>query len=506
MKTLLGLDIGSTNIKAAVYDENGRMLGVGTRPTPYRPDVANSDWVMYDPSEIWDCARAVIKEAQSGVPKAEAIAVTGLGMDAVPVSEAGEVLYHFISWRCRRTEQQFHRLLELHDRYWYFSKSGKQPFPYDTVNRVCWVRDEHPDIYKRAYKWLTIEDFVNWKLSGVLATDFSMANCTSLLDSASRDWSDELLEAAGIDRSKMPEIRPAGTVLGQVKPEIASSLGLKEGIPLVTGGHDYHCASLACNALTPEKLLISTGSFDCLTSTCDKAITSKAACDAGMSCECHVARDKYCLLATMLSGAVLEWWKDNFEARNFAEGGWSKLMEDAAAAKGGLYFLPHVFGCESPVADTRSRGTFLGIHQLTTQGDFLLSVLEGLSFQLRWIIDEMESATGNRYAEIIAVGGATRNKFWMQNKADILGRDFNVPVDLDEAACLGAALLAGVGAGVYANDADAASRTYKAGDAYKPDMAKHEAYNARYEIFRSIYPSVHGLNHRIADEQTKKGA
>ena len=129
-----------------------------------------------------------------------------------------------------------------------------------------------------------------------------------------------------------------------------------------------------------------------------------------------------------------------------------------------------------------------------------------MSFQLRWIIDEMESATGNRYAEIIAVGGATRNKFWMQNKADILGRDFNVPVNLDEAACLGAALLAGVGAGVYANDADAASRTYKAGDAYKPDMAKHEAYHARYEIFRSIYPSVSDLNHRIADEQTKKEA
>ncbi|MDR1579359.1 MAG: hypothetical protein LBS35_03300 [Synergistaceae bacterium] len=504
MKTLLGLDIGSTNIKAAIYDENGRMLGMGTRPTPYRPDKDNSDWVMYEPAEIWDCARAVIKEAQSGVQKAEAIAVTGLGMDSVPVSKSGEVLYHFISWRCRRTEPQFSLLLDRHDPYWYFSRSGKQLVPFDTVNRIRWVKDEMPEFYEKAEKWLTIEDFVNWKLSGIMATDFSMAHCTSLLDSAARDWSDELLAASDLDRAKMPEIRPAGTVLGCVKPDIAAELGLKEGIPLVIGGHDYHCASLACNALTPEKLLISTGSFDCLTSTCTKAITSKEMCDAGMSCECHVARDKYCLLATMLSGAVLEWWKNNFETRNFEEGGWEKLMDAAAGAKDGLYFLPHVFGCVSPVADQRSRGTFLGIHQLTTQADFLLALLEGLSFQLRWIIEKMEIAVGGKYSEIIAVGGATRNKFWMQNKADILGRDVNVPVDLDEAACLGAALLAGIGSGVYSNDEDAASRTYKQGETYKPNALKHEEYNKKYEIFRKIYPSVSDLNQHIADEQTNE--
>lgn len=508
MRCIMGIDIGSTNIKAVVFDENGRILSKGIRPTPYRNDAGHPAWVFYDPDEIWRCTADAIKEALGGQSFViEGVAVTGIGMDAVPISADGEVLYPFISWRCRRTEKQYARLMAEYGKYELFRISGKQPLAYDTVHRIRWIKDNHAELYEKAYKWLLIEDFINWKLCGAFATDYSMANCTSLQDTAKREWSDRLIRAAQLDRAKLPDIRQAGSVLGTVTAKAAGDTALREGTSVVLGGHDYHCAAFACNALEGGKLIDSTGTFDCITTACDAAVTTRELFEAGMSCECHVARGKYSLQCSMPSGGILEWWKQNFayreliEARQSDGSVWDAMMQSVSEAKRDIYFLPHLFGCESPVFDPFSRGAFLGMNQNTTREDMLLALLDGLSFQMRLIVESMEKAVGGRFNEIIAVGGATRNAFWMQSKANIIGKRIVVPSDMDEATCLGAALLAGIGAGVYPGEQEAIERTFRPGRAYEPDRAQYDRHTRRYETFKTIYPALKQLHEQVAHEQ-----
>lgn len=502
MKYVMGIDIGSTNIKAVVFDENGAIVAKGLSPTPYRnTDAAHPEWIGYDPDEIWRAAAQAIRAALSGAAvRVESVAVTGIGMDAAPIGAAGQTLYPFISWRCFRTEPQYQRLIAQYGKLELYQISGKQPLQYDTVHRIRWIKDNHPEIYRNAYKWLLIEDFINWKLCGAVATDYSMANCTSLLDTARREWSPRLLEGAGLDREKLAEIKPAGTVLGAVSAAAARETALPQGTRVVLGGHDYACAALACGAIDDRKIVDSTGTFDCISIVSNQAITTGELLNAGISCECHVSPGLYNLQCSMPSGGILEWWKDNLagrEAEPVAEPIWQRLMDSLATAKDGIYFLPHLFGCESPVFDPYSRGAFVGIAPGAKKADFLLALMEGLSFQLHSIIDSMETATRGRFTEMITVGGATRNAYWMQNKADILGKRILVPQELDEATCLGAALLAAVGAGIYRDEREALSHTRQDYQIYQPDDARHQHYARKYQTFKMLYPALREINHRI---------
>lgn len=509
MAYLIGIDMGSTNTKAVVFDEKGTVVASGNQPSHFGPmDDAHPDWVFYDPEKVYGAVCAALREAVAAVDGPIAgIAVTGMGMDGVPIDAEGNVLYPFISWRCGRTQPQYNELTEKLGRFEIFKKGGIQPLVYDTIFRMMWLKDNKPELYAKTACWLLIEDFINFKLCGVQRTDYSMASSTCVYDLAQRNWAEDIIKAAGVSRDIFPQVSQAGTVLGGVTPKAAAETGLKVATPVVLGGHDYHCGAYAVGVTDSTKVIDITGTFECIVTASEKPLLTRAVFDGGLASEGHVIRDKYGLMVANVSGGLLEWWRMYFsteEQRIAKEKGiscWQEMMETAAhspAGANGVYFLPHFYGSMSPVIDPYSRGAYIGMTAATTKADMLRALIEGLDYQMKDMLDAMENATGERFESIIAVGGATRNAFWMQNKADITGKPIVIPEGMEEATCLGAAMCAGVGVGVYKDEQAACSAVFKQGKAYAPDPERHEKYLKLFETYIKIQPTLRELNRTIS--------
>ena len=512
MDYLMGIDLGSTSIKAVIYDTEGNIAAFASRPTQVahlEPD--HPTWAFWEPDKIWGSSIEVIKEATGKIDRPadiKGVAVTGMGMDGLPMDEKGQWLYPFISWQCPRTEPQSRAWSAKVGAEKIFNITGKQVMPIDTIYRLIWMAENHPEILAKTDKWLLIEDFVNFKLCGRQATDLTMASCTSVLDQQARNWSDELIAKAGIDRRLFPEVLPSASVLGDVTDAAAKKTGLAPGTPVVLGGHDYICAALAVGAFRPDVMMDITGTWEIVLQSAPELILTKNIFDAGLIVESHVARDQYLTAGYSPSALMLEWFKDNY---GFEEGilekksgksAWEALMAKAAATPpgaNGAFFLPHFAGAGPPDTDNRALGAFVGLSTVTDKGNMIRAMIEGLDYQFRGIVTAMEEALNVNTQKIIAVGGAGKNEFWMQNKADVTGKLIEVP-DNEEATTLGAALLAGIGVGVYRDEAEAYERTFRPGRIYEPDAALVTKYEGYYKIFRDVFAGLKDVNWRIFDE------
>jgi xylulokinase len=243
-----------------------------------------------------------------------------------------------------------------------------------------------------------------------------------------------------------------------------------------------------------------------LTSSLKPALTPEVQ-KAAMSVESHVARNTYVAWSSTVASDMLEWYRQEYGAeaklRAQQEGGadWDYLIamaEAASVGSRGVMFLPHLSSAYCPIVDPRSLGAFVGLSNFATKGDMLRAMIEGLDYQFRDIIEVLEKGLSVKADRIVAVGGAVRNKFWMQNKADVTGRPIDVP-DVEEATPLGAALLAGIGVGLYRNEQDAFEHVYKPGVTYTPDPARVTQYAELFNIYRQLYPALMPISHQLYD-------
>ena len=511
MDYLLGIDVGSTSMKALVYDLDGNVISQGSRPTESianNPDHPN--WQVYMPDHIWDGISSAIHDAVQGISQQDRIvaaAVTGLGADAVPVDEKGIPVYPFINWICTRTTPQFEWWLKNVGLEKTFEITGWQPFIWSTVLRFMWLQENEPELAKRVHKWLIVEDFVNFKLTGKYSTDYTDASPTLLLDQRTLQWSDEMLKLAGLSKDLFPVPQRSGELIGGVTSEAAKKTGLAPGTPIYQGGHDYLVGALAAGAISPGMFLDVTGTWELvITPTREPKWTSEIR-ELGLTVEAHSAPGMYCIWGGGTAASMLEWYKDQLgtEAHRRAAAGdgnvWSNLMKEAAGSPpgaNGVFFLPHFNGTACPNLDPRSLGAFLGLNDTTRREDMIRALVEGLNYGAYEMLRALEIGAGQKADKITAIGGGTRNAFWMQNKADISGRPV-VTLEIEEATALGAAMLAGVGAGVYKNLSEAAARVHRPGRSFEPDMKLVPLYAELFEIFREIYPSLRSLNTRIYD-------
>ena len=386
-----------------------------------------------------------------------------------------------------------------------FEISGWQPFIWSTVLRFQWLKENEPELARQVHKWLIIEDFVNYKLTGKYSTDFTDASPTLLFDQRSLSWSDEMLKLAGLEKDLLPIPQPSGSFIGEVTPEAAEKTGLLPGTPIYQGGHDYLVGALAAGAISPGTFLDVTGTWELvITPTADPQWHDEIR-QLGLTVEAHSAPGMYCIWAGGTAASMLEWYKDQIgsEAQRLAEAGqgsvWSNLMEEAQSSPpgaNGIFFLPHFNGTTCPTLDPRSLGAFLGMNDTTKRGDMIRAVVEGLDYASLEMLKALELGVGQMADNITAIGGGTRNAFWMQNKADISG----IPVEtleIEEATALGAAMLAGVGAGVYRDLGEAVQRVHKPGRVFEPNGKMVPLYAEMFEIYRKIYPSLQKLNNQI---------
>jgi xylulokinase len=511
MDYLAGIDLGSTSLKTVIYDRAGRAVASANRPTErFHPDPGHPDWTVWQPEQIWTGVAQSLREAIAALDdprRIRGVAVTGMGMDGLPVADDGRWLYPLISWHCPRTEPQYRWWLEHVGDEKQFALGGNQLWVFNTALRLRWMDEHEPEILRQAAKWLLIEDFVNFMLCGRMATDYSMASTTLLFDQRRRTWSDELLAIAGIDRRLLCEALPAGTVLGGVHAQAAAETGLPQRTPIVLGGHDYCCGALPTGAFRPGVLLDVTGTWEMVVAAIRQPVLTPEVRRMGALVDSHVARDTWTVMGAAVAAEMLEWFRREFgepERRKAAtEGGvdWDYLMqsaEESPPGARGTMFLPHMSGSHCPVVDHRSLGAWVGLRNTATRGDVLRALIEGLDYQFLQILRGFESALGVRPDKIVAVGGPTRNAFWMQNKADVVGRAIEVP-ELDEAVPLGAAILAGIGVGIYRDEEDAFRQVYRPGRIYHPRPELTAQYARWFEVFAELYPALRDVNRRLRE-------
>jgi xylulokinase len=506
----MAIDLGSTSLKAIVYDLDGNRISSASRPTEKKSPAGHPEWVVWEPDQIWHGAAAAAKEALSGIEdpgRVKAVAVTGMGMDGVPIDAHGNHLYPFISWHDPRTAAQAEWWNEHVGAARTFGIAGFPTWAITAAMRILWMNKHEPEIMNRARKWLLIEDFLNHKLCGRIATDYSMASCMLLFDQKTRTWSDELIEASGIDRTLLPDPFPSGTILGKVTAQASAWTGLSTETTVVLGGHDHICGTLPIGVYKPGRVVDIIGTWEIISTSVPVPVLSPAISDAGICMQSHVVNPMYSAWGAAVSGESLEWFRKEFgfeaEQKTEQDGGvvWDHLMAwlaDTKPGASGVLFLPHVSAAGCPINDTKSLGAFVGVSNTVTKADMLRAVIEGLNYQFLHIIEVMESRLDCKLDKITITGGVKQNEFWIQNKVDMLGMPMEVS-QVEEATPLGCAMLAGVGMGLYRDMDEAYERVRKPGRIYEPNRDLTKQYAKLFELHKAVYPALKDLNHTIFD-------
>lgn len=519
MALLLGIDVGTTNWKAALFDEAGHQVALAKTSTVTHFDEEGR--ASYDFRELWHKVARTVAAAleQAGrTTEIAAVAVSSVAETVVPVDEAGEPLAHAIAWFDTRSLPQSQELEKALGRERIFAITGLDNNPIFSVAKIMWYRQHAPEVFARTRKWLGVADYVNWKLTGVFATDHTHASRTMALDLDKCDWSQEILDAAGLSANGFPDIYPSGTVIGRVTEAAAAETGLMAGTPVVMGGHDHLCGSLAAGVLLGDSVLDSSGTAEAIVgiSQPGAAVPKKF---GGFRVGRYLDPSRYATWGGVISsGASVDWAMDRFAslaAWHPAGGGLDgpspaerdrgkvclSLKYDEAMAEAektppgarGLLFLPHLRGCGAPYWEPRSRGALIGLRSTHTQPELMRAVIEGLCFEVRQIVDLMESVAGCKIRKLHTVGGGAHSAFWQQVKADVTGRTVEVP-RVEEATLAGAALLAGIGIGIYRDMLDASLRTYEAKTQFEPRPEAQELYAGLYDLYKQVYPALLRLN------------
>jgi len=500
MRYLIGLDLGSGSIRAGAFDLAGRPVKIAARPSvSVAPDPSKPGHLVWRHEDVWSKTCAVLNEVIDALPAGAEIggvSTACLGMDGLPFDSDGEPLYDFIAWTDTRCVPYYEAWLKDFTEERQFLTTGTPPRGFSTLFRLQWMKEHHPDILDKTHKWVLMGDFINNKLCGALATDYSMAACTLMFSPETRTWDKDVVDAAGVDAGLMCDPFPAGTVLGQVTNAASAKTGLPVGTPIILGGHDYLCGVLPVGGHKPGTVVNIGGTWDVIQATLPDFRLPKAAVGTGWTVEHHVAPDMFSAFGAAIGGAVTTWFRSAF-APDMSDETYFELVTQAANQRSqSLVFLPHLAGSTGPVVDSTAAGAFLGLRPTHTQKDLLAAIIEGLNFQTREILTSAK-CLGLEPERLILVGGSARNPSLVQSKADALGLPVDVP-DVAETTAQGAAMLAGLGAGDFADMDQAFSAMESNTTRTEPDRAGMKIYDDRLDVFQTAFASLAAVNQKLA--------
>jgi len=497
---LMGIDLGATGIKAAVFGLDGKLVASASRRNGPIPQPGGEEgWLTWDADGIWDkvcrCTREVIGRLESPA-QVKGVSVSGFGVDGAAVDENGNLLYPLSCWHDTRNMEETEWLVERIDPYELYEITGFHNYNMQTVNRLRWLVVHEPEVLKKAYRYLMTQDFLVNRLSGEFTTEITMASTTSILDIDEGRWSDRILETIGVDKSIFPDISRSGEKIGEVTPEASEMTGLPAGTPVATGGHDCEIGALGAGVTDPETFIDITGTWEMIIATLDGFTPNRALFDAGIDWERHCLPGRYLCQSLMIAGGVVEWVGANLFSGVPGETLYETMVEEArnyGPGAGGVVVLPSFIRGAGPFRAFNSLGSILGLTTTTTRGQIIRAVFEATCYQLARQIRVIEENTGAVCKRIRTLGGAQKNEFWLRMKADVTGLPVEV-TENPEVTLLGAAVLAGTGAGIYEDAEDALSRISFPMTVYEPDMDRHDAYRDWYgRVFSKTAPSLESV-------------
>jgi xylulokinase len=473
-----------------------------------RPTVTHyvgNNWAEFDPGQIWDAVQDVLRDVvrQLGGEKIDGIAVASMGAAGVLLDQHDSWIHRSITWFDTRTEEIAAWWRDTLGREKVYSIGGFVPNPMAGITKVQWIRNRLPESFKNVKRWLSMQDYIAYRLTGQAVVDFSVGCRTMAVDLRRRCWSQEILEHAQIPQEICSTLKRSGEPVGMVTTRAAGLTGILEGTPVFTGGMDYVSGAFACGLIETGQVLCAIGTSEQILMVVDDPITDEKHIDTNFTCVNYVVNDKYYVAGQVISsGVILDWFRTEVAKEDFAN-----LIEEAEksplGAKG-IVLLPHFRGKYAPGADPLAKGALIGLTTAHTRGDLVRAILEGLCYESATIIEGIQALVGIPVQAVNVVGGATRSPFWMQMKADILGKPV-VCLDVPEVVTLGVAMLAGLGAGIYKDPADAVRQARRNEKVYQPDLHRHKQYRAIFEeVYQNIYPALRETHHKM-DNLMKKG-
>jgi xylulokinase len=500
---LLGIDVGTTAAKAALFSPDGVLQSVAQAEYPLHH--LQPGWVEQNPQDWWRAVCTATQQALAAVPDAAnrvaGVAVSSQAPTMLALDADGQPVRPALIWMDRRAEAEAVKLAEMLGPETVYRISGNRPDTFYVASKLLWFRTHEPELFARTACFVQANGYINYRLTGTYSLDHVHAALLQLRDYASGEWSAALCEACGVEPSQFPPIYAGHHVQGEVTREAAEATGLSPGTPVMVGTVDGSAAAVEAGAIQVGTAAEMTG-----TSTVLLMLDTGTTTEPAFIAMPHALPGLYLLLGAMVaSGASLRWYRDQFGLTEVRAGGqlgidpFDLLTRQAAQSRAGsegLIFLPYMMGERSPLWHTNARGVFFGLSLATPRAAVIRAILEGTAFALRHNVEVAQRA-GVSIDEVRSIGGGSRSVLWNQIKADVLG----IPVVLPETsvgAPFGDAILVGLGLGLYSDAQNALSEMIKIRTRYEPDAANHARYTALYGVFRSIYEHLRDDFDRMA--------
>ncbi len=495
---LAGVDAGSTSVRALIFDSRGRQVAAAAVPTP--TVTPQPGWTEFEPEAMWTAAATALRQAVAAAPAGlpiVGVGVASVGESAVPINEAGEPLHNAIAWYDNRTADVAERLEHRLGRDRVFRVTGLFVDPIFGLCKLVWLREHDPSLLPATHLLLSIADWIAYRLSGVAATEPSLASRTLAYDIHRREWATDLLAELDVSPDIYPPIKPNGTALGPVTSAAAEQTGLPLDTIVAVGGHDHVLGACALGVSRPEVMLDSMGTAEALYLSTDTPVAEPILAKRGYAQGAvHVdSPSNYVLGGIYSSGASVEWFR-----RAIAPGANHQELiaggRKVAPTSDGLFFVPHLNHAATPHPDAHARGAFVGIRPHMDRSTLYRAMLEGLAMEARLIIDGVAD-TLPAPREIRVAGGNARNDLLLKIKASVYRQPLSV-MPVTEATTLGAALLGGLAAGVYPSLHAALAELEGTPRIVEPDPEWADRYDAFYsDVYTRAYAALRPLNHAL---------
>ncbi|PLS20367.1 xylulokinase [Neptunicoccus cionae] len=484
MKTYLGIDLGTSGLRALLVEENGTVIGAAQ--SAYSVANPHSGWSEQDPADWIKACKTAIGELHQTHPdfmaRLAAIGTAGQMHGATLLDEAGAVLRPCILWNDTRAHAEAAELDTMPD---FHALSGNIVFPGFTAPKLAWVKNNEPEVFARVATVLLPKDYLSYWLTGERVSDMSDSAGTSWLDVGARGWSETLLKQSGMSRTQMPRLVEGSEVAAPVSAKRCAELGLPENVVVVGGAGDNAAAACGIGALDEGQGFVSLGTSGVLLAGKSGYAPLPA---SAVHTFCHAVPNRWYQMGVILSATdSLNWLSRTLKT---PAGELAGLLDGPLAAPGTVTFLPYLSGERTPHNDSTIRGALLGLDHATGDRELVQAVFEGVAFALRENLDALRS-TGTELTSLMAIGGGSRSHYWLELIATVLDLPLDLPEDGENGAAMGAARLAICGASGAAPEEvmtqPAISRRIN------PNSDLTKAYAEAYQAYRAVYPAIKAL-------------
>ncbi len=508
--SLLGIDAGTTGCKVALFSSEGEMIHSAYRE--YDVQRPQPGWAELDPATIWTLVKEAIREVTTHAStetaeSIQALAVSSMGEAVVPVTLDRDILGPSLLNFDVRGEEYLEDLRHMLPNMRLYPINGNTLGNHYSLTKLKWIKQHRPEQYNQTRQFLHWSAFIAFMLGADPAVDYSLANRTLLFDLDQGTWSDELVSLAGLDREKLPRTVPSSTPIGTVAPHVADELGLPRQTVIVSGAHDQCANAVGCGVILPGSAVCGLGTYVCVT----PVFTGRSATDAmiarGLNTEHHAIPGRFVSFIYNHGGSIVKWFRDTFasaEHRQAAAAGQSvypALFAEIPDTPSRVTVLPHFSPTGPPDFISDSSGVMTGLYLDTPRGEILAGIVEGITYYLKACIDDLP-ATGITITDYRTVGGGSQSDVWVQMCTDILGRPFSRPA-VTEAGSLGAAIMAGVGSGVFSSFEQGVDMMVKPEQYFEPDLDRHQRYMERYEHYKQLGPLLRSYLQSAARQSSR---